>query len=1063
MGSLETGVPLKKDPHRHFMLRSSSSSSSSSGASNSRLQRLRSRCTRALLFKKIDYLQWICTVGVFFFFVLLLQMLLPGFLVEKSQNFSSVSGVGSGDLEFLKELGALDFGEDLKFEPSKILARFNATAESRRAMGIPYPKPKLGLVFANMLADPYQVMMLNVALSLKEMGYEVEVLTLEDGPVHAVWRDTGLPVSTIETDKNMKTIYVDWLSYDALLLSSLEVARVLSCLMQEPFKNVPVMWTIQEHVLASHLRQYKSGGQNMLVEHWRKVFSRADVVVFPNYILPILYSTCDTGNYFVIPGSTSEVWEAANFLASNTDSYRAKMGYGSGDFIIVILGSQLLYKGLWLEQALILQSLQPILLHMENDGSSKSHFKVIVLAGGSNSNYTMAVETIALNLKYPNGMVKHFAPGEDTESILSIADVVIYASFREEQSFPNTLLKAMCFGKPVVAPNISIIKKNVDDRVNGFLYPKQNIKVLPHIISQIVSNGKLSLLAQNAASIGKQTARNLMVLESVEGYASLLEHVLRYTSGAANIQSVTKIPLKLKSEWQWHLFEGAIDVDHFKNRTWRSHMSLNKLENQLNHTQEDSSVALNDTFVYSIWEEEKYMQMTNRAKRREDDELKDRMFQYRGTWEEVYKSAKRVDRLRNDLHERDDGELERTGQRLCIYEPYYGEGTWPFLQHTSLYRGLGLSTKGRRPGHDDIDAPSRLPLLNNRYYRDILSEFGGFFALANRIDRIHKNAWIGFQSWRLTARKEALSKMAEMSLLDAIEERRYGDTLFFWASKDKDPRNPQKLNFWSFCDTINAGHCKFAFSEAMKMVYGIKQNISCLPQMPSDGDTWSVMHSWALPTRSFLEFVMFSRMFVDALDSEYYDEHHQSGYCYLSATKDKHCYSRILELLINVWAYHSGRRMVYVDPKTGVMEEQHKVEGRRGKMWVKWFQHSTVKALDEELAEVSDSGGDDAPRKRWLWPSTGEVLWQGMLERERNQRNREKEKRRQQSRDKISRIRSRTHQKVIGKYVKPPPEEEKQQHTTIIIPKNSTQEKEEEEEEEEKAASSSSSSVQHLL
>lgn len=71
-------------------------------------------------------------------------------------------------------------------------------------------------------------------------------------------------------------------------------------------------------------------------------------------------------------------------------------------------------------------------------------------------------------------------------------------------------------------------------------------------------------------------------------------------------------------------------------------------------------------------------------------QLKDRTAQSRGTWEEVYRNARRADRIRNELHERDEGELERTGQPLTIYEPYFGEGTWPFLHHTSLYRGLGL-------------------------------------------------------------------------------------------------------------------------------------------------------------------------------------------------------------------------------------------------------------------------------------------------------------------------------------------------------------------------------------
>lgn len=71
-------------------------------------------------------------------------------------------------------------------------------------------------------------------------------------------------------------------------------------------------------------------------------------------------------------------------------------------------------------------------------------------------------------------------------------------------------------------------------------------------------------------------------------------------------------------------------------------------------------------------------------------QLKDRSDQPHGTWEEAYRGAKRADRSRNDLHERDEGELERTGQPLCIYEPYFGQGTWSFLHLSSLYRGVGL-------------------------------------------------------------------------------------------------------------------------------------------------------------------------------------------------------------------------------------------------------------------------------------------------------------------------------------------------------------------------------------
>lgn len=236
---------------------------------------------------------------------------------------------------------------------------------------------------------------------------------------------------------------------------------------------------------------------------------------------------------------------------------------------------------------------------------------------------------------------------------------------------------------------------------------------------------------------------------------------------------------------------------------------------------------------------------------------------------------------------------------------------------------------------------------------------------------------------------------------------------------DKDPRNPIQQDFWSFCDAINAGNCKFAYSEAFKKMYGIKSNLTILPPMPADGDTWSVMNSWAMPTKSFLEFVMFSRMFVDAIDEQMYDEHHGSGLCYLSLNKDKHCYTRVLEVLVNIWAYHSARRMVYIDPNTGKTQEQHHFQKRAGKMWVKWFDYSTLKAMDEDLAEEADS---DHPTRRWLWPSTGEVFWQGVYEKERMQWRKEKETKKQKTRAKIQRIKNRTHQKVIGKYVKPPPE-----------------------------------------
>ncbi|KAK3024254.1 hypothetical protein RJ639_043630 [Escallonia herrerae] len=1029
MGSVENGLAVKRDLH---LLRSSSVTNGN--GRNPFGQRPRSRLARFVLFKKIDYLQWICTVAVFLFFVVLFQMFLPGSVMEKSGDSGGEREGFSGDLTFLKEIGGLDFGEDIKFEPTTLMLKFakeareaNMSSGSRRGVRFGFRKPKLALVFADLLVDQQQILMVTVAVALQEIGYDIEpiqkvqasfstcanirygvsiwVYSLEDGPVADVWRNKGIGVKIVEASDKIKTS-VDWLNYDGILLSSLE-ARPEEALVQEPYKSVPLIWTIQESALATRSRQYFSSGQIELVDDWKKVFNRATVIVFPNHVLPILYSAFDSGNYYVIPGSPAEAWEADRLGALHRENPHDKINYGPDDFVIVVVGSQFLYRGLWLEHALVLQALSPLLADFPSETNSNPHLKIVILSGELRSNYSVAVEAIALNLRYPKGSVTHVSLDEDADSVLSRANFVIYGSFLEEQSFPDLLIRAMCFGKPIAAPDLSMIRKyqdadcivindQVDDRVNGYLFPRENIRVLTQIMSNMVSKGKLSPLAHNVASIGKRTAKNLMVSETVEGYASLLENVLKLPSEVAFPPNVSEIPLNLKAEWQWHSFE-AIAVSEYPNITLRIYKSLDRVEKQMNHTQRETSGSMTppeEIFVRAIWEEEKSLALANTGRRREEEELKGRSDQARGTWEEVYRSAKKADRSRNDLHERDEGELERTGQPLCIYEPYFGEGTWPFLHRTSLYRGLGLSTKGRRPGADDVDAPSRLPLLNNPYYRDVLGEVGAFFAIANRIDRIHKNAWIGFQSWRATARK-----------------------MVFIFGEDVRP------------DLIPLIGWRFAFSEALKKMYGIKQDWNSLPPMPVDGDTWSVMHSWVLPTRSFLEFVMFSRIFVDALDAQIYEEHRQSGHCFLSLYKDKHCYSRVLELLVNIWAYHSARRMVYVNPKTGLMQEQHRLKSRRGQMWVKWFQYTTVKSMDEDLAEESDS---DHPRKRWLWPSTGEVFWQGVYEKERNQRNKDKEKRRQQSKDKIKRIKGRTHQKVLGRFVKPPPEQMDNSNSTAV-------------------------------
>lgn len=136
---------------------------------------------------------------------------------------------------------------------------------------------------------------------------------------------------------------------------------------------------------------------------------------------------------------------------------------------------------------------------------------------------------------------------------------------------------------------------------------------------RLVSNGKLSSLARNIASIGKHTAKNMMVLESVEGYASLIENVVNLPSEVASPRAVSEIPSNIKTEWQWQVFEAIVD-SKYVNRTSRVFNYLNKIENR---TIKESSAEIqtDDTFLYSIWEEEKGIQTATAKKKREDGEV----------------------------------------------------------------------------------------------------------------------------------------------------------------------------------------------------------------------------------------------------------------------------------------------------------------------------------------------------------------------------------------------------------------------------------------------------------
>ncbi|KAI3786074.1 hypothetical protein L1987_45201 [Smallanthus sonchifolius] len=82
-----------------------------------------------------------------------------------------------------------------------------------------------GFVFAYLLVDSHQVLMVTVAAALRVIGNEIKVYLLEDGPVRDVWKNIGVPAIIGEANNDTKIIN-DWLNYDAILLNSFEAKEI---------------------------------------------------------------------------------------------------------------------------------------------------------------------------------------------------------------------------------------------------------------------------------------------------------------------------------------------------------------------------------------------------------------------------------------------------------------------------------------------------------------------------------------------------------------------------------------------------------------------------------------------------------------------------------------------------------------------------------------------------------------------------------------------------------------------------------------------------------------------
>lgn len=128
-------------------------------------------------------------------------------------------------------------------------------------------------------------MLFSIVSNLKKLGYTFQIYAVEYGKALPVWKDVASQISVLGPEQYG---HIDWSIYEGIIVDSIEAKEAVSSLMQEPFSSVPLVWVIQDDVLAKRIPFYEEMDWKHLVTLWRNTFSRADVIVFPDFTLPLM-------------------------------------------------------------------------------------------------------------------------------------------------------------------------------------------------------------------------------------------------------------------------------------------------------------------------------------------------------------------------------------------------------------------------------------------------------------------------------------------------------------------------------------------------------------------------------------------------------------------------------------------------------------------------------------------------------------------------------------------------------------------------------------------------------
>lgn len=108
----------------------------------------------------------------------------------------------------------------------------------------------------------------------------------------------------------------------------------------------------------------------------------------------MLYTSLDTGNFYVIPGSPVDFWAANRYVESHSrQQLRLDNGYNDDDLIILVVGSYFFYDELPCDYAAMM-ALAPQMLKFARAKKLGAILKFAILCGSSTDDYNSAIRVL---------------------------------------------------------------------------------------------------------------------------------------------------------------------------------------------------------------------------------------------------------------------------------------------------------------------------------------------------------------------------------------------------------------------------------------------------------------------------------------------------------------------------------------------------------------------------------------------------------------------------------------------------------------------------------------------